>query len=212
MAKIVLRHDAEGNSLDIWFGEPSDEFVCEEVADGLILKKNKGGNTIGIEKLNWLPIGTWEIGEPVEIDTGMPLGEAQQRIGEISEKFDKEMVHTTAFFITLLNGQLGSLANKYLRADGGRKAEGIEIDIADIIVCSLAYLNWLGKDASEAFVEALRKHEAKIAELNKAPRTSRSVAKVLVGIDEETSKPEVTPQMIERAWESFRKELGIKAG
>lgn len=210
MAKIVVRHDAESNSLDIWFGEPSKESICEEVEDGLILKKDKAGNTIGIEILNWLPVGTWKIGESVEIDTGLPLAEAQEKIRRISEKFDKEMVHTSAFFITLLNGQLGSLANKYLAPDGGRKAEGIEIDIADMIVCSLAYLNWLRKDASEAFAKALKKHEDKIMELNKTPRTSRSVAKVHVGVDDNASKPEVTPEMIERAWESFRKELGIR--
>lgn len=210
MAKIIVSYDAEGNGLDVWFGEPTDEFICEEVEEGLILKKDKAGNTIGIEKLNWLPIGTWKIGEPVQIITGLPLVEAQERIREISEQYDREMVYTSAFFITLLNGQLGSIADKYLAIEGGRRAEGIEVDIADMVVCSLAYLNWLGKDASEAFRKALKKHEEKLATLDKTPRTSRPVAKVLVGVEEAAGDPQITPRKIERAWAKFREELGIK--
>ena len=37
--------------MDIWFGNPEDEFICEEAGEGLILKKDKNGKTIGIEKL-----------------------------------------------------------------------------------------------------------------------------------------------------------------
>ncbi|MGC8998865.1 MAG: hypothetical protein ACP5JW_05675 [Candidatus Bathyarchaeia archaeon] len=36
------------------------------------------------------------------------------------------------------------------------------MDIADVIVVSLAYLNWLEKDATEAFKKALEKHERTI--------------------------------------------------
>lgn len=208
MAKIIIRHDIEGNSLDIWFGEPSEIFESEEVEDGLILKKNKAGETIGIEKLNWLPIGSWKVGEPVEIDTGVPLREAQEAVGKASQEHDKEMVYSSAFFIALLNGQLGSVAKRYL--DEGRRARGVEIDIADIIVCGLAYLNWLGKDASEAFLESLEKHRAKLAELWKTPRTSLPVAKVHVGIDEIIERPGISPKSIEEGWQEFQRSLGIK--
>jgi len=36
------------------------------------------------------------------------------------------------------------------------------VDIADTIVVSLAYLNWLEKDASEALRKSLEKHEKAI--------------------------------------------------
>lgn len=207
MAKIIVRYEAESNSLDVWFGEPTNEFVCEEVEDNLILKKDKAGNTIGLERLNCMPAEVLRGGERIEIDTGAPLGEAQGRIREISERYDKEMVYSSAFFITLLNGQLGSVATKYL--SDGRRAENMEVDIADILVCSLAYLNWLGKDATEAFLKSLQKHEAKLADLGKSPRTSRPVAKVLIGVEEQASKPGVSSEMIEKAWQKFQQELGV---
>jgi len=70
MAKIIIRHDPEGNTLDLWWDEPSREAICEEVADGIILRKDKEGNAIGMEILNWLPIRGWKSGELVEVDIG----------------------------------------------------------------------------------------------------------------------------------------------
>jgi uncharacterized protein YuzE len=37
--------------MDIWFGDQEDEYICEEAGEGIILKKNKSGKVIGIEKL-----------------------------------------------------------------------------------------------------------------------------------------------------------------
>jgi uncharacterized protein YuzE len=37
--------------MDIWFGDPEDEHISEEAGEGLILKKDKDGKIIGIEKL-----------------------------------------------------------------------------------------------------------------------------------------------------------------
>ena len=37
--------------MDIWFGNPEDEVICEEAGEGIIFKKDKNGKTIGIEKL-----------------------------------------------------------------------------------------------------------------------------------------------------------------
>jgi uncharacterized protein YuzE len=37
--------------MDIWFGDPADEYICEEAGEGIILKKDKEGKVIGIEKL-----------------------------------------------------------------------------------------------------------------------------------------------------------------
>jgi NTP pyrophosphatase (non-canonical NTP hydrolase) len=94
------------------------------------------------------------------------LKEAQDEVQKISKKYDEKNVYTSAFFIALIEEQLGQIAEKYLHQ--GREAPDIEVDIADVIVCSLAYLNWLGKDASVAFAKALKKHEARIKALQKA--------------------------------------------
>ena len=51
MEKVIIRYNKESDTLDIWFGNPLDEFICEEIGDGIILKKDKEGNVIGIEKL-----------------------------------------------------------------------------------------------------------------------------------------------------------------
>lgn len=37
--------------MDIWFGNPEDEVISEEAGEGIILKKDKDGRVIGIEKL-----------------------------------------------------------------------------------------------------------------------------------------------------------------
>lgn len=52
MEKIKIVFNKEANTLDIWFDDPKKEWVCEETGEEIILKKDKGGNIIGIEKLN----------------------------------------------------------------------------------------------------------------------------------------------------------------
>ncbi len=84
------------------------------------------------------------------------LEEAQEAIRKISYEVHKKEVFTTGFFITLLTEQVGQVAEKYLAE--GRHGKDIEVDIADVIVVCLAYLNWLEKDATEAFKKALEKH------------------------------------------------------
>jgi len=88
------------------------------------------------------------------------LKEAQQTIKKISYDAHKKEVFTSGFFITLLAEQVGQVAEKYI--EEGRLGKDIEVDIADIIVVSLAYLNWLEKDASEALRKSLKKHEKAI--------------------------------------------------
>jgi hypothetical protein len=53
MAAVKVYHDKVGNTLTVWFGEPSEEYVCEETADEVILMKNRTGKVIGFEKLNY---------------------------------------------------------------------------------------------------------------------------------------------------------------
>ena len=50
MDKVVVYYHKESDTLDIGFGNPEDEFMCEEAGEGIILKKDKDGKTIGIEK------------------------------------------------------------------------------------------------------------------------------------------------------------------
>lgn len=53
MAEVKVFFDREGNTLTVWFGEPRDEYVCEETGEGIVLMKNKAGEVIGFEKLNF---------------------------------------------------------------------------------------------------------------------------------------------------------------
>ncbi len=88
------------------------------------------------------------------------LKEAQEAVKRISYDAHKKEVFTSSFFITLLAEQVGQVAEKYIAE--GRLGKDIEVDIADVIVVSLAYLNWLEKDGSEAFKKSLEKHERAI--------------------------------------------------
>lgn len=54
MAQVKVYYDQAGNSLTVWFGNPKDEYVCEETGDEVILMKDKAGQVIGFEKLNFL--------------------------------------------------------------------------------------------------------------------------------------------------------------
>lgn len=51
MEKVTIYYHKENDTLDVWFGNPEDEDICEEAGDGFILKKNKKGEIIGFEKL-----------------------------------------------------------------------------------------------------------------------------------------------------------------
>lgn len=51
MDKVIVYYHKETDTMDIWFGNPEDEYICEEAGEGVILKKDKEGKIIGIEKL-----------------------------------------------------------------------------------------------------------------------------------------------------------------
>jgi len=65
MDKVVVYYHKESDTLDIWFGNPEDEFMCEEAGEGIILKKDKNWKTIGIEKLY--------VSKTVGIDKPLPV-------------------------------------------------------------------------------------------------------------------------------------------
>jgi Protein of unknown function (DUF2283) len=53
MEQVKVFYDRTGNTLTVWFGEPQDEFICEETGDEVILMKDRTGHVIGFEKLNF---------------------------------------------------------------------------------------------------------------------------------------------------------------
>ncbi len=53
MEHVKIVHDHTGNTLTVWFGNPQDEYLCEETGDEVILMKDRTGRVIGFEKLNF---------------------------------------------------------------------------------------------------------------------------------------------------------------
>jgi len=51
MDKVIVYYNKDSDTMDIWFSDPANEVICEEAGDGIILKKDKNGKVIGIEKL-----------------------------------------------------------------------------------------------------------------------------------------------------------------
>jgi hypothetical protein len=49
--------------LTVRFGDPQEGYVCEETGDEVILMKDKAGNVIGFEKLNYSLAGSekWRV-------------------------------------------------------------------------------------------------------------------------------------------------------
>ncbi len=65
MEKITVYYRRDFDTMDIWFGNPKDEVMSEEVGEGIILKKDKAGRTIGIEKLY--------VSKTAGVDTPLPV-------------------------------------------------------------------------------------------------------------------------------------------
>lgn len=63
MAQVKVFHDRVGNTLTVWFGDPEAEVEVEETGDEVVLIKDKNGQVIGFEKLNFLSIST----EPIRV-------------------------------------------------------------------------------------------------------------------------------------------------
>ncbi|HUG69982.1 MAG TPA: DUF2283 domain-containing protein [Pirellulaceae bacterium] len=53
MEKVRIYFDRTGNSLTVWFDDPGQEYVCEEIEDDVVLMKNDQGRVIGFERLNY---------------------------------------------------------------------------------------------------------------------------------------------------------------
>jgi hypothetical protein len=53
MEQVKVFHDRTGNTLTVWFGNPEEEYICEETGDEVVLMKDRTGRVIGFEKLNF---------------------------------------------------------------------------------------------------------------------------------------------------------------
>ena len=54
MAQVKVYFDQVGNTLTVWFSDPQDEYICTETGEEVILMKDKDGQVIGFEKLNYV--------------------------------------------------------------------------------------------------------------------------------------------------------------
>ncbi len=93
------------------------------------------------------------------------LKNAQEAVRGISGGYHKKYATTSAYFHSLVTEQMGQVALSYMLR--GRYAKDIEVDIADVILACLAYLNWLDKDASAAFKKSLEKHRRVLKKLKR---------------------------------------------
>ena len=54
MAQVKVFYDQTGNTLTVWFADPQEEYICEETGEEVILMKDKTGQVIGFEKINYI--------------------------------------------------------------------------------------------------------------------------------------------------------------
>lgn len=66
MEKIRVIVNRESNTLDVWFDDPEKEFISEETAEEIILKKDKNNKVIGFEKFN---LFADRVNVPIEVMT-----------------------------------------------------------------------------------------------------------------------------------------------
>jgi len=71
MDKVIIHYHKQTDTMDIWFGNPTDEYLCEEVGEGVILKKDKNGKVIGIEKLYVTETLSLSIEQPLPVEVVM---------------------------------------------------------------------------------------------------------------------------------------------
>ncbi|HQQ00589.1 MAG TPA: DUF2283 domain-containing protein [bacterium] len=68
--QIKVFHDRTGNTLTVWWGNPQDEYVCQETGDEVVLMKDKTGQVIGFERLNF----STSASEPVKVSFEAAVG------------------------------------------------------------------------------------------------------------------------------------------
>ncbi|WP_204153067.1 DUF2283 domain-containing protein [Leptolyngbya sp. CCY15150] len=56
MDNVKIYYDEVGQTLTVWFDDPTQESIAEETEEEVILIKNQAGKVIGFERLNYIPI------------------------------------------------------------------------------------------------------------------------------------------------------------
>jgi len=69
--KVRVYYDRVGNTLTVWFDNPKNETVCEEVGDDVIHIKDRDGRVIGFERLNYLSAKRRESGAAIPVEVHM---------------------------------------------------------------------------------------------------------------------------------------------
>jgi hypothetical protein len=64
-------YDRTGNTLTVWFGDPGNEAVCEEMGDDVIHIKDGDGRVIGFERLNYLTRKRHDSGTSIPVEVQM---------------------------------------------------------------------------------------------------------------------------------------------
>ncbi len=55
MDKIKVIHDTVGHTLTVWLDDPHLEYVCDEIADEVVIMKDASNRIIGVEILHYRP-------------------------------------------------------------------------------------------------------------------------------------------------------------
>ncbi len=56
MSTLKIYYDKMGKTLTVWFDDPTQDYCAEETAAEVILIKNRAGQVIGFERLNYTPV------------------------------------------------------------------------------------------------------------------------------------------------------------
>jgi len=56
MDNVKIYYDEVGQTLTVWFDDPTQEYIAEETEEEVILIKNQAGKVIGFERLNYIPV------------------------------------------------------------------------------------------------------------------------------------------------------------
>lgn len=68
MKKVRVYHDKKGNTLTVWFDDAKKEAMAAEIGEDIVIMKDKNGEVIGLEKLNYVvPFSKVNQNLPIEV-------------------------------------------------------------------------------------------------------------------------------------------------
>ena len=69
MKPIKIFFDKTGNTLNVWFDDPKNEYISEETSEEIILIRDKNRRVIGFEVLNYLSLDDLENLKNISVET-----------------------------------------------------------------------------------------------------------------------------------------------